>query len=193
MKPTIYIIAGPNGAGKTTFANRYLPEFVQCEEFLNADLIAAGLSPFAPQTQDLRAGALLLERIHELVAQKRTFSFETTLAGRSYSQMIPQFQQAGYSVQLLFLYLPSADVAVERVRNRVRQGGHNIPEPDIRRRYQRGLTNFFQLYRSLVDGWYFYDSSHFPPQLIAEELEQQQHLFKAVEFRQIEASVEKES
>ena len=191
--PTIYIIAGPNGAGKTTFANEYLPDFVHCEEFLNADLIAAGLCPFAPHTQDLRAGALLLERIHELTAQKRTFSFETTLAGRSYSQLIPQFKQAGYSVQLFFLFLPNADMAVERVHNRVRQGGHDIPESDIRRRYERGLKNLFQLYRALVDGWYLYDASQLPPQLITQEQDHQQHLFNAALFRQIELSMEKDT
>lgn len=191
MTTTIYIIAGPNGAGKTTFANEYLPDFVHCEEFVNADLIAAGLSPFAPHTQDLRAAGLLLERIHELVDLKRTFSFETTLAGRSYSQLIPQFKQAGYSVHLFYLYLPNADMAVERVHNRVRQGGHDIPEPDIRRRYERGLKNCFHLYRSLVDGWYLYDSSQLPPQLIAQEHDHQLRVFNVELFQQIELSTEK--
>jgi predicted ABC-type ATPase len=190
MKPSIYIIAGPNGAGKTTFANEYLPDFVHCDEFLNADLIAAGLSPFAPHTQAFRASGLLLERIQELVAQKQTFAFETTLAGRSYSQMIPEFQQAGYCVHLFFLFLPNADMAVERVRNRVQQGGHDIPEPDIRRRYERGLKNCLHLYRPLVDGWFLYDSSQLPPRLIAQEYQQQTHVVDAVLFREIELSTE---
>ena len=190
MEPTIYIFAGPNGAGKTTFASEYLPDFVHCTEFLNADLIAAGLSPFAPHTQDLRAAGLMLERIHELVAQSRSFSFETTLAGRSYSQLIPEFKSAGYRVELFFLYLPNADMAVERVRIRVRQGGHNIPEADIRRRYRRGLKNCFHLYRSLVDGWYLYDSSNCPPELIAQELDRDQHLFNPELFQRIELMAE---
>ena len=131
-----------------------------------------------------------MERLHELVAKGRTFSFETTLAGRSYSQLIPEFKRAGYDIELFFLYLPDADLAVNRVDNRVRQGGHNIPESDIRRRYERGLRNFFHLYRALVNGWHFYDSSHLPPQLIAQAQGGQLQLFDAALFRQIELSME---
>jgi predicted ABC-type ATPase len=163
---TVYVIAGPNGAGKTTFATEFLPEFVDCREFLNADLIAAGLSPFAPETQNLRAGRLLLERIHELFSARVDFAFETTLAGRSYARMLKTFRQEGYRVVLFFLWLPSVELAVSRVAMRVRQGGHNIPEADIRRRYTAGLRNFFGLYRSVLDAWWLYDASELPPVLI---------------------------
>jgi len=163
---TVYVIAGPNGAGKTTFATEFLPEFVDCREFLNADLIAAGLSPFAPETQNLRAGRLLLERIQELFSARVDFAFETTLAGRSYARMLKTIREEGYRAVLFFLWLPSVELAVSRVAMRVRQGGHHIPEADIRRRYTAGLRNFFGLYRSVLDAWWLYDASELPPVLI---------------------------
>ncbi|MEZ6097683.1 MAG: zeta toxin family protein [Pirellulaceae bacterium] len=168
--PHIYIIAGPNGAGKTTFANRFLPRFVQCREFLNADLIAAGLSPYSPDSQAIRASQLLLERIHGLVEQQQSFSFETTLAGKSYRQTIPRWQELGYRVVLFFLWLPSVEMAVERVAVRVREGGHNIPEDVIRRRYRRGIDNLFKLYLPLVSDAYIYDGSRLPPELAWESI-----------------------
>jgi predicted ABC-type ATPase len=168
-KPTVYVIAGPNGAGKTTFATEFLPDFVDCREFLNADLIAAGLSPFAPETENVRAGRLLLTRIRELAKARRDFGFETTLAGRSYARHFAQMRSQGYRIVLFFLWLPSADMAVTRVANRVRQGGHNVPEADIRRRFVAGIRNLFRLYRPLLNGWWLYDSSQLPPRLIAQE------------------------
>jgi predicted ABC-type ATPase len=166
--PTIYIIAGPNGAGKTTFATTFLPQFVLCSEFLNADLIAAGLSPFAPQLQNVRASELMLQRMDELVEKRATFSFETTLAARSYHRRVPQWQAMGYRVHLFFLWLPSSNLALLRVANRVKQGGHDIPVETIRRRYESGLKNFQTLYRSIVDHWYCFDGSTLPPELIAQ-------------------------
>jgi predicted ABC-type ATPase len=168
-QPTVYVIAGPNGAGKTTFAASFLPTFVACRQFLNADLIAAGLSPFAPETQNVRAGRLLLERIIELSASKENFSFETTLSGRTYARFVTNLKQVGYRVVLFFLWLPSADLAVARVASRVRQGGHAVPEADVRRRFTAGLCNFFHLYSPLVDAWWLYDGSELPPVLIAKE------------------------
>lgn len=168
-EPTVYVIAGPNGAGKTTFASEFLPDFVDCREFLNADLIAAGLSPFAPETQNVRAGRLLLERIRELAEDEQDFGFETTLSGRSYARMLRQMKDNDYRVVLFFLWLPSADMAVSRVANRVRQGGHNVPEVDIRRRFDSGLRNLFHLYRPLADRWWLYDASRLPPSIIASE------------------------
>jgi predicted ABC-type ATPase len=165
--PTVYVIAGPNGAGKTTFAAKFLPDFVDCRQFLNADLIASGLSPFAPETQNLRAGRLLLERIKELAAVEEDFGFETTLSGRTYARLLAELRQAGYRVALFFLWLPNADLAVLRVANRVRQGGHAVPVADVRRRFAAGLRNFFRLYRPLVDAWWLYDASRLPPVLIA--------------------------
>jgi predicted ABC-type ATPase len=166
---TIYVIAGPNGAGKTTFATDFLPEFVQCREFVNADLIAAGLSPFAPQFQAMRAGRLLVTRIKELADARQDFAFETTLAGRSYVKLIADLKQSGYDVTLFFLWLPSADVAVARVAGRVRQGGHDVPEATIRRRFRAGLRNLFRIYAPLVNSWYLLDGSHLPPSLIASQ------------------------
>jgi predicted ABC-type ATPase len=167
-QPKIYVIAGPNGAGKTTFAGRFLPEYVHCTEFLNADLIAAGLSPFAPESQNIRASELMLERMDGLIERRETFSFETTLAARSYHRKIIGWREIGYDVQLFFLWLPSADMAVARVANRVIQGGHGLPEETIRQRYTLGLANFHKLYRSVVDQWSCFDGSRLPPRLIAQ-------------------------
>jgi predicted ABC-type ATPase len=165
--PTAYLIAGPNGAGKTTFATEFLPDFVQCREFVNADLIAAGLSPFAPETQAMRAGRLVLTRIKELAEARQDFGFETTLAGKSYVKLITDLKRSGYQVVLFFLWLPNAEMAVARVANRVRQGGHDIPEATIRRRFEAGLRNFFRLYVPLVDSWHLYDGSQLPPSSLA--------------------------
>lgn len=167
--PTVYVIAGPNGAGKTTFASEFLPHFVQCQEFLNADLIAAGLSPFDPESQNVRAGRLLLDRISELTIERATFGFETTLSGRTYIKRLADMRDCGYQVVLFYLWLPSAAMAVARVANRVMQGGHNVPPNDIRRRYAGGLRNLFRMYRPILDGWWLYDASRLPPKLVASE------------------------
>ena len=167
--PTVYIIAGPNGAGKTTFATEFLPEFVQCREFLNADLIAAGLSPFAPEAAAMRAGRLLLTRIKELFAQGRDFGFETTLAGRTHMSLLREMKRRGYAIHLFFLWLPNVEMAVARVASRVREGGHSVPEPVIRRRFALGIRNFFRLYRPLLDSWMLFDNSKLPPRIIAQE------------------------
>ena len=167
--PKVYLIAGPNGSGKTTFASQFLPDFVECREFLNADLIAAGLSPFSPESQNVRAGRLLLERIGELAEQRADFGFETTLSGRTYINLLGRMKAAGYRVVLFFLWLPSAEMAMARVANRARQGGHNVPALDVQRRYRAGLGNLFKLYRPLLDDWWFYDASWFPPKLVAWE------------------------
>jgi predicted ABC-type ATPase len=187
--PTVYVIAGPNGAGKTTFANEFLPDFVNCREFLNADLIAAGLSPFAPETQNLRAGRLLLTRIKELTKAKQGFGFETTLAGRGYVPKLNEMKNQGYRILLFFLWLPNADLAVARVKNRVRQGGHNVPEPVIRRRFESGIRNLFRLYRPLLDAWWLYDASRLPPKVVAEE-NGELRLSHSGLFEQIKRSVE---
>lgn len=163
----IVIIAGPNGAGKTTFAREYLPHEAECPDFINVDLISAGLSPFNPQRAALRAGRLMLQEIHRRVRNGESFAFETTLSGRSYAHLIPRWREKGYHVKLIFLSLPGADLAVSRVWARVAQGGHDIPEQVIRRRFDAGLRNFEDLYRGLVDSWALYDNSGPVPQLIA--------------------------
>ena len=189
--PTVYIIAGPNGAGKTTFATEFLPDFVQCREFLNADLIAAGLSPFAPETQNVRAGRLLLTRIRELTEAREDFGFETTLAGRSYVRLLTDMKQHGYRLVLFFLWLPSSDLAVARVANRVRQGGHNVPEPTIRQRFRSGIRNLFALYCPLVDSWWLYDASQLSPRMIAAEADGELQVVDTSLFNQITPSAEK--
>lgn len=188
--PTVYVIAGPNGAGKTTFANEFLPDFVNCREFLNADLIAAGLAPFAPETQDFRAGRLLLARIKELTQAKRDFGFETTLSGRSYVPILKEMKKAGYRIILFFLWLPSADLAAARVENRVLQGGHNVPQPVIRRRFASGIQNLFKLYLPIFDAWWLYDASHLPPKIVAQKEEGKIQLSESELFNQIKQNIE---
>lgn len=155
----ILIIAGPNGAGKTTFAQEFLPAEAGCPIFVNADLIAAGLSPFAPERVAVKAGRLMLEQIHEHAHKGESFAFETTLSGRVYAQLIPRWRADGYLVKLFFLRLPSAEMAMARVRQRVALGGHNVLEDVIRRRYVAGLRNFETVYKLLVDEWILYDNS----------------------------------
>lgn len=158
MSKKIIIIAGPNGAGKTTFARSFLPEEAQCPRFINADLIAAGLAPFAPETAALKAGRLMLEEMAVCVRKGESFAFETTLAGLSYLAHIKQWREQGYHVSLFFLCLPDAETAIARVAERVRQGGHNIPEDIIRRRFAAGLKNLELAYKSAVNAWAKYDS-----------------------------------
>ncbi|MDP3652904.1 MAG: zeta toxin family protein [Rhodoferax sp.] len=163
----IIIIAGPNGAGKTTFAREFLPTDEACLQFVNADLIAAGLSPFAPETAAIQAGRLMLSQIADHLAHGRSFALETTLSGLGYARQIPQWRAGGYAVALHFLALPNADVAIERVAQRVAQGGHNIPEDVIRRRFAAGQANLAR-YCALVDDWDVYDNSGPVPVLMDE-------------------------
>lgn len=163
----LYIIAGPNGAGKTTFAKEFLPNFVDCPEFINADLIAGGLSPFSPKAAAVEAGRLMLRRIHELASRRHTFAFETTLSGRSYITLFRRLRAKGYRIHLFYLWLPNVQIAIQRVRERVRQGGHSVPEEDIRRRFNRGLKNLFGEYLNLLDTWTLLDNSGSRPQMIA--------------------------
>ena len=162
----IIIIAGSNGAGKTTFAREFLPNEAGCPVFVNADLIAAGLSPFEPATAAIRAGRMMIEEIETYVRELRSFAFETTLSGRRYARMIPKWQDLGYRIKLVFLCLEDVKIAIERIRVRVRQGGHGIPEDVVRRRYEAGWRNFQQIYRKLVDTWVVYDNSAETPVLV---------------------------
>ncbi|GAB1392098.1 zeta toxin family protein [Rhodocyclaceae bacterium] len=162
----VLIIAGPNGAGKTTFAREFLPNEAGCPVFVNADLIAAGLSPFAPEVAAVMAGRVMLEQIDMHTKAGRSFAFETTLSGLAYARHIREWQASGYWVELFFLALPSDDMAVARVAERVKQGGHNVPEAVIRRRFASGLRNFENTYRALVDAWALYDNSAISPALV---------------------------
>lgn len=158
MRKKIIIIAGPNGAGKTTFALSFLPEEAQCPRFINADLIAAGLAPFAPETAAIKAGRIMLQAISAHARRGESFAFETTLSGLGYLTHIKAWRAAGYHVSLFFLALPDAEVAIARVAERVRQGGHDIPEGVIRRRFAAGLRNVENAYKPAVDAWAKYDN-----------------------------------
>jgi predicted ABC-type ATPase len=162
----VIIIAGPNGAGKTTFAREFLPNEAGCPVFINADLIAAGLAPFAPESAAIQAGRLMLRELNRHFALRNSFAFETTLSGRGYLRLIRQWQAAGYRVKLIFLKLASAEEAIARVAHRVKQGGHNIPEPVIRRRFAAGFDNFESLFAPNVDAWALYDNSGTEPMLL---------------------------
>jgi predicted ABC-type ATPase len=166
MKQCI-IIAGPNGAGKTTFANEFLPQEAGTINFLNADLMASGLSPFAPEKAALEASKLMLVRIGQCCRRHESFGLESTLSGRSHLKRVVDWQRQGYHVILHFLRLASVELAVERVRLRVQQGGHPVPEDVIRRRYARGLANL-PLYQAAVDEWRIWDTSQGTPELIDE-------------------------
>ena len=166
--PNLYIIAGPNGAGKTTASYTLLPEMLGCTNFVNADEIARGLSPFSPDTVDVQAARIMLARIEELLAQKVDFAIETTLATRSYVQLVKRAQAVGYKVHLLFFCLESPEQAIQRVAQRVAEGGHNIPANVIRRRFARGIANLIHLYLPICDSALVYDNTHGKPQIIAE-------------------------
>ena len=162
----VFIIAGPNGAGKTTFAREFLPHEVNCNVFVNADLIAAGLSPFAPERAALQAGRLMLAQIEHHFQKRESFAFETTLSGRAYLRAIKKWKAAGYRVTLIFLKLSSAQEAAARVQQRVLQGGHDIPAEVIARRFEAGFQNFESLYKAQADAWVLYDNSGLEPVLL---------------------------
>lgn len=168
MAPQIVIIAGPNGAGKTTFAREFLPAEADCPLFINADLIAAGLSPFRPEIAAMRAGRLMLEEIDRNAAAGNSFAFETTLSGHTYVKRIPAWRERGFTVKLIFLSLQTPEEAVARVATRVQQGGHDVPADVIRRRFASGMRNFLEVYRPLVDFWQWFDNSGLAPSLLDE-------------------------
>lgn len=161
-----YIIAGSNGSGKTTFAREFLPGYVHCLNFINPDLVAAGLSPFAPERAMLKAGRLVLQEIEENIRARKDFAFETTLSGRAYLHLISKIKEAGYRVHMFYLWIPSPELAIQRIRIRVEEGGHHVAENDVRRRYKRTLGNLFNHYRTLLDSLHFFDSSTSSPTLI---------------------------
>ena len=164
----ILIVAGPNGAGKTTFARNYLLNEADDPTFINADMIAEGLNPFQPERSAFAAGRIMLRMIDEYVRRGESFAFETTLSGRNYARSIPEWQAEGYRVRLCFLRLPNPEMAILRVRNRVREGGHHVDDDVVRRRFDAGWRNFQQLYRNIVDMWLLYDATGDYPMLIAE-------------------------
>ena len=169
MSKQLYIIAGCNGAGKTTASFTILPEVLDCKEFINADEIAKGLSPFQPESVAMQAGRIMLARMDELLQKGETFAFETTLATKSYKQKIEWAQANDYEVTLLFFWLDSPNIAKKRVAQRVAEGGHNIPLETIERRYYNGIANLFTIYIDMVDICYIFDNSEGRKELIAQK------------------------
>ena len=164
----LYIISGANGAGKTTASYTILPEILDCKEYVNADEIARGLSPFNPSSVNIQSGKLMLERMNVLIAEKENFAFETTLASKSFVKYIEKAQRNGYTTKLVFFWLHSHELAIKRVKYRVNEGGHDIPVDVIKRRYYRGLENFFKIYKNSVNSWLFINNSGNPYKIIAE-------------------------
>ena len=184
----VYIIAGPNGSGKTTFATMFLPDYVKCPNFVNADLIAKGLAPFEPRSAAIKAGKLVLQQIHEFADRGVDFAFETTLSGKSYVKLLTELKAKGYGLHLFFLWIPSPELAIERIKDRVREGGHNVPPKDVRRRFIRGINNFFKLYESLFDSWMLFDNSKAKPLLIAKRKNGHMELNNEELFKIIQSS-----
>lgn len=188
----LYIIAGCNGAGKTTASFTILPEILDCKEFVNADEIARGLSPFQPEKVSFEAGRIMLKRIDELFSENENFAFETTLATKSYKEKILKTQENGYFVTLLFFWLKNTELAKERVKTRVLEGGHHIPDDIIERRYYNGILNLFNIYLPIVDQLLIFDNSEGKHKLIAEKNDGEQiSIIREEEFNQIRKYYEK--
>ena len=168
--PNLYIIAGPNGAGKTTASYTLLPDMLNCLNFVNADEIARGLSPFAPSSVDVQAGRIMLKRIDELLAHKEEFAIETTLATRSYVQLVRRAQASDYNVHLIFFCLESPEQAIQRVAQRVSEGGHGVAETVIRRRFRKGIRNLVNLYMPVCDSIYVWNTTLTPTRQIARQV-----------------------
>lgn len=168
MPKTCFIVASPNGAGKSTFAQSFLPNEAGCFNFINADLIAAGIAPLRPEMAGLEAGRILLWKMDAFVDEEATFGFETTLSGTGYVGRIQKMKGSGYRIVLFYLWVPSADFAVARVRSRVVEGGHNVPEEDLRRRFTKSWNNFESIYQGLADKWIVFDNSGEEPIVLQE-------------------------
>jgi predicted ABC-type ATPase len=166
-KPLLYMIGGPNGGGKTSVAMGLMPAPIGCYEYVNADSIAAALSPFRPSEVSIEAGRLMIKRIHELAVKRQDFAFETTMASRSFVSFLKECGRVGYSVNLVYIWLESPELAMARVAQRVASGGHFVAEETVRSRYARGLHNFFSIYVPIADSWAFYDNSEGPVGLVA--------------------------
>lgn len=164
--PRCIVIAGPNGAGKTTFARRYLTESKRVVRFVNADLIAGGLSPLNPQLAAMRAGRWVLQEVDRFASQRADFAFETTFSGLGYVRRLRDWKTVGYQIEIVYLKLDSTRLALKRVAARVREGGHGVAEADVVRRFSRGWTNFTNVYRPLADVWTVYDNSGREPKLL---------------------------
>lgn len=181
----LYIIAGCNGAGKTTASFNILPDILKCKEYVNADEIARGISPFQPEKVSIEAGRIMLKRIIELIDENVDFAFETTLATKSFKNLIELARSKNYTIHLIFFWLESVDLAIKRVKSRVEEGGHNIPINVIERRYIRGLKNLFEIYLTICDLIIIYDNSNNKPDLIAEITNKNQEIYNKTKFNQL--------
>jgi predicted ABC-type ATPase len=185
VSPNVYIIAGPNGAGKTTFAREFLPKYADCPNFVNADLIAQGLSPFSPETAAFRAGRLMLEEMEAFARHGDDFGFETTLSGRSHLNVIRRLKEYVYEVHLFYLWVPSVELGLARIRERVLRGGHDVPEVVARRRFGRSITNFLVHYRLLADRWILFDNSAAALSIVASEEQGELRIFETKRYNEL--------
>lgn len=183
------MVAGPNGAGKTTFAAEFLPHYAKCPNFVNADLIAQGLSPFKPRAAAFRAGKLVLSRIHDFVRTGADFGFETTLSGKAYVNLFKRLKSAGYRIHIFFLWMPGAGLGLLRIKDRVSGGGHGVPAADVERRFRRSVVNLFRLYKPLADSWIFFDNTGAKPVIIAEGTNGHTKVADAEVFNKIYGSI----
>jgi predicted ABC-type ATPase len=185
MNPNVYIVAGPNGAGKTTFAQEFLPLYAECRHFVNADFIARGVSPFAPESAAVRAGRLMLREIESLARRGEDFGFETTLSGRGYVKLMRRLRERAYQLHLFFISVSNVEVALQRIRGRVLEGGHDIPEAVVRRRFDRSFENFVMRYGPLVDSWTLFDNSGAKPGVIAFQRSGELRIMRSAEYEAI--------
>lgn len=186
----LYIIAGCNGAGKTTASYTILPEIIECKEFVNADEIAKGLSPFQPEKVSFEAGRIMLKRINELLNENESFAFETTLSTKSYKNKVLSAKKNAYTVTLLFFWLNNVELAKERVKTRVKEGGHNIPNEVIERRYVKGIKNLFDIYMDIVNGALIFDNSYGKHELIAQKIESEVIILNSEKYNRLVKSYE---
>lgn len=186
----LYIIAGCNGAGKTTASYTILPEIIECKEFVNADEIAKGLSPFQPEKVSFEAGRIMLKRIDELLNENESFAFETTLSTKSYKNKVLSAKKNAYTVTLLFFWLNNVELAKERVKTRVKEGGHNIPNEVIERRYVKGIKNLFNIYMDIVNGALIFDNSYGKHELIAQKIESEVIILNSEKYNRLVKSYE---
>jgi predicted ABC-type ATPase len=190
VQPKVYIIAGPNGAGKTTFAREFLPNYADCKNFINADLIAEGMSPFSPETAAFRAGRVMLGEIDSFSRQAIDFAFETTLSGRAHLRLIRRLKDRGYGVHFYYLWVPTVEVALSRVKSRVSGGGHNVAELVVRRRFEPSVRNFLVHYRALADSWTLFNNSNRTPSVIAVEKKSKLDIIDVALFDRLNATYE---
>lgn len=188
-KKQLYVVGGSNGAGKTTFARVFLPDYAGCRRFINPDLIAAGLSPFDPALAMVEAGRLVLREIDKSIRAGDSFSFESTLSGKTYLKVIQNAKSRGYTVHLFYVWIPDVELGLARIRDRVQNGGHNVPEIDVRRRFPRTLTNLFDYYRPLVDSLHFFDNSGQDPVLVFEDANGKMTIHDETRYRLVKEAI----